>query len=66
MDDANDQGMVSELRCSKHNNADKIARVRSGVRRKAKADKPWLAIADRQAFDFCRRPRFIVRIIRVI
>jgi len=37
MDHVNDQGMVSELRSTEHNNADEIARGRSGVRRKAKA-----------------------------
>ena len=62
MDDANNWRMVSELRCTKHNNVDKIACGRDSMwtiwgEEEGKGDARRLAVAARQAFDLCWRPR---------
>jgi len=53
--DVNDWGMVSELRCTKHNNADEIARRRDSTQtiwgeEEGKGNAQRLVVVARQAF----------------
>jgi len=50
----NDRGMVSELRCTKHNDAD---RTIWGEEEGNLGDTQWLAVVAGRTFDLCRWPR---------